>query len=73
MTWLDGLTLETVIVHTTNDGPSLKGLKYAVHEDCIVLRDAVALNEAGMTALDGEIAVPRERVLFMQLVNGPSA
>jgi hypothetical protein len=36
--WLDALTLETVIVHT--DSASFKGLKAAVHDDCIVLRDA---------------------------------
>lgn len=70
MTWLDALTLETVVVHMTHDGPSLKGLKVAVHDDCIVLRDAYALGEEPISVLDGEIVVPKERVLFMQLVTG---
>ncbi len=67
MTWLAALTLETVIVHTTS-GPSVKGLKAAVHDDCIVLRDAVLLEDTGVAVLDGDIAVPREQVAFMQLV-----
>jgi hypothetical protein len=66
--WLDALTLETVVLHMTHDGPSLKGLKLAVHDDCIVLRDAIALGEASSNVLDGEVVVPRDRVLFMQLV-----
>ena len=66
MAWLEDLTLETVIVHTTH-GPSLKGLKTAVHDDCIVLRDALVLEDAA-TLIAGEVVIPRERVLFMQLV-----
>lgn len=66
MTWLDALTLETVIVHTTH-GPSLKGLKAAVHDDCIVLREALILEDSA-TKLNGDVVIPRERVLFMQLV-----
>ena len=70
MTWLDALTLETVVVHMTHDGPSLKGLKVVVHDDCIVLRDVITLDEHGSTALDGTVVVPRDRVMFMQLVGG---
>lgn len=69
MTWLDALILETVIVHTTH-GPSVKGLKAAVHDDCIVLRDALILEPEAQELLDGLIVVPRDRVLFMQLVGG---
>jgi hypothetical protein len=65
LTWLDGLTLETIVVHT-KAGSSLKGLKLAVFDDCIVLRDAMLLEEAGPVMLDGEIPIPRESVDFMQ-------
>jgi hypothetical protein len=68
MTWLAALTLETVIVHTTGDGPSMKGVKAAVHEDCLVLRDAFVLEPTGNTMLSGEVVIPRERVLFLQVV-----
>jgi hypothetical protein len=70
MTWLDGLTLETVIVHT-RDGQSFKGIKSVVHDDCLVLRDALLLDqEDASVVLNGLIAVPREQVSFLQVVGG---
>lgn len=69
MTWLDDLTLATVIVHTTGDGPSLKGLRAAVYDDGIVLREAVVLEQDSVNVLDGEVFVPREKVLLMQLIS----
>jgi hypothetical protein len=39
MTWLDDLTLDTVVVHLTT-GRSLKGNKRSVYDDSIVLADA---------------------------------
>jgi len=48
----------------------LKGVQVAVHDDCIVLRDAMVLEDESTAILNGEIVVPRERVLFMQLVDG---
>lgn len=71
MTWLDALTMETVVVHTT-DGTSLKGVRSAVHDDCLVLRDVIVLGEED-AVLNGEIVVPRERVSFMQLVPAAGA
>ncbi len=66
MTWLDDLSLSTVIVHTT-DGMSW--LKASVYDDSIVLREARVLQDDGVTEqLNGEIAIPRERVHFLQLV-----
>lgn len=66
MTWLEDLTLETVIVHTTED-MSVKGIKVTVYDDSIVLRDARVLQDEGMSqVLNGEIAIPRERVHFIQ-------
>jgi hypothetical protein len=73
VTWLDALTLETVVLHMTHDGPSLKGLKVAVHDDCIIMRDVVALGDEVSDVLDGQVVVPRERVLFLQVVAGGSA
>lgn len=69
MTWLDDLTLDTVIVHLT-DGPSLKGLQAAVYDDALVLRDASVIEPESSVVLNGEIAIPREKVLFMQMIDG---
>jgi hypothetical protein len=70
VTWLDELMLDTVIVHT-RDGMSLKGLKSTVYEDCLVLKEARVLEDEGMSrVLDGEIAIPREQVHFLQIVSG---
>jgi hypothetical protein len=68
LTWLDSLTLDTVIVHTQGD--SFKGVKAAVHDDCLVLRDVFVLEPEGQgqTQLNGEIVIPREQVLYMQIV-----
>ena len=69
MTWLDALTFDTVIVHQ-KDGPSLKGVRSAVHDDCVVLRDVLVLLEGDAPhQLDGVIAVPRENVGFMQILD----
>ena len=68
MSWLDDLTLDTVIVHT-RDGMSLKGLKSSVYEDTIVLKEARVLEDEGMSSvINGEVAIPRERVHFIQLL-----
>jgi hypothetical protein len=68
MTWLDDLTLETVIVHI-DDGPSLKGLKQAVYDDGLLIKDAITL-EGATEKLDGLLFIPRERVVLLQLVGG---
>lgn len=68
MTWLDDLTLETVIVHTT-EGMSFRGLKASVYDDCIVLKDARVLEDEGMsTVLNGDVPIPREKVHFLQVL-----
>jgi hypothetical protein len=67
MTWLADLTLETVIVHTAG-GQSFKGLKAAVHTDCLVLRDCMMLEPEAQTLINGDVVVPREQVLFLQVV-----
>ena len=68
MTWLDDLTLDTVIVHTT-DGMSFKGIKSTVYDDALVLRDARMLEADGISSIiDGEVAVPREKVHFVQIL-----
>ena len=70
MTWLDELTLETVIVSTTDDGPSIKGLKRAVHDDGIVLTQAALLEDDALSVLNGDVFIPREKVLLVQLLGG---
>lgn len=70
MTWLDDLTLDTVIVTTTGDGPSLKGLKRAVYDDGIVLSQAAMLEADALVVLDGDVFVPREKVLLVQILGG---
>jgi hypothetical protein len=68
MTWLDDLTLDTVIVHT-RDGMSFRGLKSSVYDDVLVLKEARVLEDEGMsTVLNGDVAIPRERVHFIQLL-----
>jgi hypothetical protein len=70
LTWLDELTLETVIVHTT-EGLSFKGLKSSVYDDCIVLSHARLLQDDGITSLlEGEVPIPREKVHFLQILPG---
>ena len=69
MTWLDDVTLDTVVVHIEN-GPSMRGLKQTVHDDCLVLRDVLAYNEDDAPAqLDGLQVISRERILFIQKVS----
>jgi len=66
--WIATLTLETVIVHTKDSGPSLKGVLAAVHADCLVLRDAMLLEPESQVVLDGSVVVPRSNVDFMQRI-----
>lgn len=70
MTWLDDLTLQTVIVTTTDDGPSLKGIKRAVYDDGIVLTQAAVLEADAIVTLEGDLFIPREKVLLVQLLSG---
>lgn len=66
MTWLDDVTMDTIIVHL-DGAPSVKGLSAAVHDDCLLMRDAVVLDDASL--LGGDLIIPRERVLFIQRIN----
>jgi hypothetical protein len=69
VTWLDAVELDTVVVHIEG-GPSMRGLKQTVHDDCLVLRDVLAYNEDDAPAqLDGLQVIPRERILFIQKVS----
>lgn len=71
MTWLDQLELNTVVVFV-DDGPSVKGVKSAVHDDCLVLCDAYALEDKP-TMLGGDLVIPRERVVMIQRVANGNA
>jgi hypothetical protein len=72
VTWLADLTLETVVVHT-RDGFSIKGLKAAVYDDCIVLRDGMVLEAESREVLNDLLVIPRENVSFMQVVQADGA
>jgi hypothetical protein len=69
LTWLDDLTLETVIVHTT-EGYSFRGLKRTVYDDGIVLTDVRLIqDDSGMSQqIDGEVFLPRHQIHFLQLL-----
>lgn len=73
MTWLADVTLETVIVHTT-DGQSFKGLKQTVYDDSLILTDARVLEAEGMSSvINGEAVIPRDRVHWIQRLPPESA
>lgn len=70
MTWLDDLQLNTVIVERA-DAPSLRGLKVAVYDDGILLRQvAVDDGQAGWVSIDGEHFTPKAQVVGVQLLGG---
>lgn len=68
MTWLDDVQMDTVIVLTTDD-VSFKGLRRAVHDDCLVLHEAIVLGDEVSTVLSGDVVIPREKVLAVQVVS----
>lgn len=72
-TWLDGLEMNTVIVHTVNNGPSFKGIRRAVYDDGLVLHQAMMLEETGSVVIDGDYFIPRAQVLGIQLLAGDVA
>ncbi len=67
--WLDAVTMSTVIVLTTDD-VSFKGLQRAVHDDCLILHAAMVLETDSTTVLNGDLVIPREKVLAVQLIEG---
>lgn len=73
MTWLDDVTLQTVLVHTRDD-MSFRGVKSSVYDDCLVLKEARVLEDEGVSSvLNGEVVIPRERVHFIQILSGDEA
>lgn len=68
--WLDELQAETVVVHLKSGTFSFRAIVAAVYADSVVLRSAVVLDQGDQTALDGDIAVPRENVDFFQVLGG---
>jgi hypothetical protein len=66
--YLEQLTAETVVVHTTDDA-SIRGVLIAVYADVFVLRSAAFLNSDGSKiAIDGETLVPAPHVKFLQRI-----
>lgn len=67
--WLDRRVKRRVAVHTA-DGKSLLGVLVGVYPDVVVLRHARILDAGSDTtpALDGDVAVPRSQVSFVQIL-----
>lgn len=70
MTWLDDLTLASVIVHSRDNGPSYRGNVQAVYDDGVLLADVVNLDEPGMVVEAGSSFIPREQIARVQLLEG---
>ncbi len=68
MTWLDDLTLATIIVHIVDNGPSLKGNREAVYDDGVLLSDVVNLDEDAQVVEAGTQFIPRERIERIQIL-----
>lgn len=70
MTWLDDLTLSSVIVHTRDNGPSYRGNVAATYDDGVLLVDLVNLDEPSMAVEAGSSFFPREQIVRIQLLEG---
>lgn len=67
--WIDRLTRRTVVVHMTT-GASVRGVLAGAYRDCLVLDHAAYLASEAIERVDGEIIVPRERVAWLQVLEG---
>lgn len=67
--WLRQRTARSVVVHVSDgpDGRSIEGLLVSVGQDGVVLRAARYLTDDAQVPLLGELFVPRDRVLFVQV------
>lgn len=74
--WLGYPFVRRVIV-STKDGKDFRGILWDRHGDYLVLRDAELLQGQGrntiQTRIDGELAVPRENVAYIQVLGGATA
>lgn len=70
MTWLDDLKLDTVIVHTVDNGPSFRGNVQAVYDDGVLLADVVNLDEPEQAVEAGTSLILRGQVHRIQILEG---
>lgn len=70
MTWLDDLKLDTVIVHTVDNGPSYRANIAATYDDGVLLADVVNLDEPEQVVEAGTSFVPRGQVHRIQILEG---
>ena len=71
MTWLDDLTLRSVIVHTVDNGPSYRAnLAAKPYDDGLLLRDVVNLDEGEHAVEAGTSFIPRAQVHRIQILEG---
>lgn len=68
-TALDELERRLVVVHTIDGGPSMRGVLTGVYVDAVTVEAPEHL-DAG-ERLAGSIAIPRDRILFVQDVPAP--
>lgn len=55
-----------LVVHTRDDGPSIRGVLLAPNRLEVRLADAEYLTDKGAQPLEGEQIIPRERLQFWQ-------
>lgn len=58
--------LHEVFIVTLDDATAFRGLLYAADDRSLVLRDAQLVSGDGPTPVDGEVVLPRARVLYLQ-------
>lgn len=69
MKWINRLRFETVVIHTTTQA-SISGVLTGTYKDSLVLSHAKFLAGDTTTNIDGDVVVPRERVAWIQTLNG---
>lgn len=67
--WINRLTRRTVVVHMTT-GASVRGVLVGAYRDCLVLQHAAYLGADAIEKVDGEVIVPRDRVAWLQALEG---
>lgn len=65
--WIDQVTHQRVLVHTTDDS-SFDGVLVTVDVDAVVLADAKSLDGPEPVGLAGQQWITRDRIKFVQVV-----
>lgn len=65
MRWVRKLMASTVVVNLTTEG-AIRGVLVGEFKDVIVLANASFLVGETVSPIDGDTAIPRERIAFIQ-------